>query len=55
MPGSRTTASWAYYHGKPIREDKIADVKHLGYWDAKRVRSRARKEIVNMSPSEYTK
>jgi AraC-like DNA-binding protein len=24
-----------YYHGKPIAEDEIAAVKHLGYWDAK--------------------
>jgi len=24
-----------YYHGKPIPDDEIAAVKHLGYWDAK--------------------
>ena len=23
-----------YYHGKPIPDDEIAAVKHLGYWDA---------------------
>ncbi|HUT11787.1 MAG TPA: hypothetical protein VMY42_14905 [Thermoguttaceae bacterium] len=24
-----------YYHGKPIPDDEIAAVKHLGYWDAR--------------------
>ena len=24
-----------YYHGKPIPNDELAAVKHLGYWDAK--------------------
>jgi AraC family L-rhamnose operon regulatory protein RhaS len=24
-----------YYHGKPIPDEEIAAVKHLGYWDAK--------------------
>ncbi len=29
------TLARGYYHGKPIPDNEIAAVKHLGYWDAK--------------------